>query len=197
MSLLSCARKASVVMEWEEKPITAKCGESSRSLAKLHNAGISLRFVRSPPAPKITITQGLACCPCSSKPSVIFVRSGISSPVPGHSLGGRGLLQVPAKLKSHRGQKLRRKIVFPARDKALKERCREHGCRRRRFDGCKDRPASLPGIRYPSGKSLKGWLLQQRNRRQVKQPTGHHTASPPHFGHIGQRKVIAVVLRIA
>src|SRR6267154_1988909 len=80
MSLLSCARKASVVRESKEKPITANWGGRSRPLAKLHSAGISLRFVRSPLAPKITITQGLACCPCSCKVSVIFIRSVFDLP---------------------------------------------------------------------------------------------------------------------
>src|SRR6266403_2886423 len=120
MSLLSCARKASVVMESKEKPITANWGERSRPLAKLHSAGISLRFVRSPLAPKITMTQGLGCCPCSCKVSVIFIRSVLELPF-APLLGGRGFLDVSAKLKPHGGQEFVCKIVFAARDKALKE----------------------------------------------------------------------------
>src|SRR5215475_4008789 len=42
------------------------------------------------------------------------------------SLGGRCFFKMPAKLKAHRRQELRGKIVFSARDKALEERCRKH-----------------------------------------------------------------------
>src|SRR5258708_36958781 len=104
---------------------------------------------------------------------------------------------MAAKVKAHGGKEFGRKFVFPARNNPLEQRCRENGCWRRRFDGRKDRPASFPGIRYPSGKSLEGWLLQQRNRCQVEKPTGHYTASPPHFGHIGQGKFVAGIVRIA
>src|SRR5260370_228569 len=175
----------------------ANWGERRLCFAKLHSAGISLRLVRSPLAPKITITQGLAWCPCPLKLSVIFVLSGVRFPIPVQLVGARRLLHVAAKLKSHGGKEFGRKFVFPARNKTLEQRCRENRCWRRRFDSRKDRPASLTGIRYSSGKSLKGWLLQQRNRRQVEKPAGHYTASPPHFGYIGQREVVSVIFRIA
>src|ERR1700688_3436545 len=100
----------------------ANCGESSLSFAKLHNAGISLRLVKSPLAPKIVMTQGLAWCPCPLKLSVIFVLSGIGFSNPGNSLGAGRLLQVPAKLKPHRGKELGRKFIFPARNKTLEQR---------------------------------------------------------------------------
>src|SRR6267378_1406100 len=112
MSLLSCSRNASVVSESYEKPITANCGESNRSLARLQSAGISLRLVRSPLAPKITIVHGLACCPCSSNPSLMFLPIWHPDFRYLPSLRAHGLLQMPAKLKPHRGQELRRKIVF-------------------------------------------------------------------------------------
>src|SRR5260370_9373382 len=163
----------------------ANWGERRLCFAKLHSAGISLRLVRSPLAPKITITQGLAWCPCPLKLSVIFVLSDIRFPIPVHLLGARRLLHVAAKLKSHGGKELGRKFVFPTRNKTLKQRCRENRCCRSRFDGRNVRPASLPAIRYSSGKSLKGFLLQQGNRCQVEKPTGHDATSSPDFGHIG------------
>src|SRR5260370_13885545 len=163
----------------------ANWGERRLCFAKLHNAGISLRLVRSPLAPKITITQGLAWCPCPLRLSVMFVLSGIRFPIPVHLLGAGRLLQVAANLNPHGGKEFGGKFVFSARNKTLKQRCRENRCWRGRFDGRKDRPASFAGIRYSSGKSLERWLLQQRNRGQVEKPAGHYTASPPHFGHIG------------
>src|SRR5260370_6560316 len=120
----------------------ANWGERRLCFAKLHSAGISLRLVRSPLAPKITITQGLAWCPCPLKLSVIFVLSGIRFPIPVYLLGARRLLHVAAKLKSHGGKELGRKFVFPTRNKTLKQRCRENRCWRSRVDGLKLPPPS-------------------------------------------------------
>ena len=56
----SVLRKLSVVMSLPAKPMIANCLESRLSLARLQSAGMSLRLVRSPVAPKITMTQGAA-----------------------------------------------------------------------------------------------------------------------------------------
>src|SRR5258708_19039787 len=60
ISSLRVFRKLSVVYSLPAKPMMANCLERRLSAARLHNAGISLRLVRSPVAPKITITQGAA-----------------------------------------------------------------------------------------------------------------------------------------
>src|SRR6267143_5245906 len=53
-------RKLSVVKSLPAKPMMANCLDSRLSAARLHNAGMSLRLVRSPVAPKITMTHGAA-----------------------------------------------------------------------------------------------------------------------------------------
>src|SRR5262249_60913021 len=104
--------------------MTANWCESSESLARLHKAGISFRFVRSPPAPKITMTQGLACCPCTLSPSFVFIAMWHSwFSIPTRSLGGRRLFEVSAELETHGGQDFSGKIILTARNKALIERC--------------------------------------------------------------------------
>src|SRR5262252_9677020 len=127
----------------------ANCEESSLPCAKLHSAGISFRLVRSPLAPKITITQGLACCPCSCMSSVIWLDLIL------HSIllpSTRGLLHVSAKLEAHRGQELVCKIVFSARYEALEERRSEDWRGSRGFDSGKDRPTAFARIRYSARK---------------------------------------------
>src|ERR1700733_4335126 len=56
----SVLRKPSVFRSLDAKPIMANCLESRLSFARLHSAGINLRLVRSPVAPKMTMTQGAA-----------------------------------------------------------------------------------------------------------------------------------------
>src|SRR5258708_8123444 len=51
-------RKLSVVKSFVAKPMMANWVERRLSSARLQSAGRSLRLVRSPLAPKITITQG-------------------------------------------------------------------------------------------------------------------------------------------
>src|SRR5271165_271380 len=53
-------RKESVVRSLAAKPMMANCLDRRLSFARLHSAGISLRLVRSPLAPKMTMTQGEA-----------------------------------------------------------------------------------------------------------------------------------------
>src|SRR6267378_951739 len=51
-------RKLVVSKSLLAKPTMANCLGRTSSWARLHSAGISLRLVRSPVAPKITITHG-------------------------------------------------------------------------------------------------------------------------------------------
>src|SRR6266481_3965201 len=54
----SIFRKLAVSRSLPAKPTMANCLGRTSSCAKLQSAGISLRLVRSPVAPKITITHG-------------------------------------------------------------------------------------------------------------------------------------------
>src|SRR6516165_9106134 len=66
MSLVIRSRKASPLKSSRAVPTTAKAGGSRPSRWRLYRAGISRRLVRSPEAPKMTITHGLAGCLPSS-----------------------------------------------------------------------------------------------------------------------------------
>src|SRR6266436_2766004 len=57
-SSVSVFRKLSVLRSLDAKPMMANCLESRLSFARLQSAGMSLRLVRSPVAPKMTMTQG-------------------------------------------------------------------------------------------------------------------------------------------
>src|SRR5579883_2478103 len=114
---VSIWRKLFVSYSLTAKPTTANCGGSSFSRERLQSAGISLRLVRSPVAPKITITQGDAAGLSAwfmSQPA--FVR------VDARKLPRGLFLDVPAELEAHRGKQLGREVSFAARDKALEER---------------------------------------------------------------------------
>src|SRR5712692_11056731 len=121
------------------KPMTAKFSESRPPLARLYSAGISLRLVRSPPAPKITMTQGGAgwASPglCASADAILV--SPFSGPRPArrsHCLcrcaagvltAGR-FFHVPAELLPHRGEDLLREGVLLARAETRVQRLGEH-----------------------------------------------------------------------
>src|ERR1700756_4581170 len=96
----SVLRKLSVVKSLPAKPMMANCLESRLSAARLASAGMSLRLVRSPVAPKMTMTQGEATgfaferfmrVPCNE-----FNAPRLRS-IPGSGL----LFRVTAELKTH------------------------------------------------------------------------------------------------
>src|SRR5580692_7907033 len=67
-------------------PTMANSRESRSALARLYSAGMSLRAVKSPPAPKITITQGSAGLPmrlcftsCGASVTAMIVPAQIAS----------------------------------------------------------------------------------------------------------------------
>src|ERR1700745_1776244 len=57
-SSVSIFRKPSVFISLDANPMMANCLERRLSFARLHSAGIHLRLVKSPVAPKMTMTQG-------------------------------------------------------------------------------------------------------------------------------------------
>src|SRR6266404_1955722 len=105
ISSASVLRKVSVSKSLPAKPMMANCLESRLSAARLHSAGISLRFVRSPVAPKITITQGEA--------------TGFGFEWFMRILWSGFLFRVAAELKTHGRQKFCGKFPFAARREAL------------------------------------------------------------------------------
>jgi len=122
MSLLSCARKASVVMEWEEKPITAKCGESKSVFGQITQRGnqLALRQVATS-SEKSPSRRGLALLPLLVETfrHIRPIWHFISCPRPIH-LAAADFSQVPAKLKiASRTEASPQKSSSPARDKAL------------------------------------------------------------------------------
>ena len=64
------SRNSSSVISLRPEPSTAKLSDNKPSQARLYKAGTSKRLVKSPDAPKITITQGSlgALSPCDSIP---------------------------------------------------------------------------------------------------------------------------------
>src|SRR3981081_3917112 len=156
-------RKLSVVKSLPAKPMMANCLESRLSAARLHRAGISLRLVRSPVAPKITITHGAAtgdsCTwflshrPCQGQGTLAFAALRRS----------RFLFRVAAELEAHGRQNLGSEVAFASRQESLVERFGEHrrGCAR--LDAGENGPAAFAGIGDAAGETLESRLLEQRN----------------------------------
>src|SRR5260370_36744384 len=168
--------------------------ERRLSAARLHSAGISLRLVRSPVAPKITITQGAA---------IGFSWTWLmrDRPFPGQGAfqfaalrRSRFLFRVAAELKAHGRQNLGGKVAFASRQESLVERFGEHGSGRARLDAGGHGPAAFAGIGDAAGETFEGRLLEQGNGSKIKQPGCNNTTAPPDFGYVSQIKIVLVVL---
>src|SRR6202795_5375577 len=98
----------------------ANCCERRPSCARLINAGMSLRLVRSPLAPKMTITHGEPV----GLASVLFefIRVVLSQlfNAPIKKLVASLFLDVAAELKAHGGKHFRCKVILAARCESLK-----------------------------------------------------------------------------
>ena len=181
---------------------------------RLISAGISLRRVRSPPAPKMTITHGR---PGAAAPRAAARRSMSSSTwlpalVAGvAALPARGCLadagapptscrlpaRVAAELLAHRRQQLVAEGVILARAEAREQRLGQHRHRHRRLDRRLDRPAAFAGVGHVAGEAIEGRALGERRRRQIEQPRRDDAAAPPHLGDRGDVEVVALPLRHA
>src|SRR5882762_2621658 len=189
-------RKLSVVKSLPAKPMMANCLERRLSAARLHSAGISLRLVRSPVAPKITITQGAAIgfswtwlmrdCPFPCQGAFQFAALRRS----------RFLFRVAAELEAHGRQNLGGKVAFASRQESLVERFGEHGSGRARLDSRENGPAAFARIGNAAGETLERRLLKQGNGGEIQQPGCHHTAAPPDFRYVGETEIVLVVLWI-
>src|SRR5258706_1489370 len=196
ISSLRVFRKLSVVYSLPAKPMMANCLERRLSAARLHSAGMSLRLVRSPVAPKITITQGAA---------IGFSCTWLmrDRPFPGQGAfqfaalrRSRFLFRVAAELEAHSRQDLGSKVAFASRQESLVERFGEHGSGRARFDPGENGPAAFTRIGNAAGETLERRLLEQGNGGEIQQPGCHHTAAPPDFRYVGEIEIVLVVLWI-
>src|SRR5712664_1543314 len=190
-------RKLSVVKSLVANPMMANCLESRSSAARLQSAGMSFRLVRSPVAPKMTMTQGEA---------TVFIWAWFMSgcPVQCHGVVRveafgrlRLLFRMTAELKTHGRQKLCGEFPFATRREALVERFAQHRSRRAGLYGGENRPAAFAGVRDAAGETLERWLLEKRNRREVEQPGSNDAAAAPDFGDIGEVEIVLVMFRIA
>src|SRR6266850_8111691 len=175
----------------------ANCLGKTSSCARLHSAGMSLRLVRSPVAPKITITQGAA---------IGFSWTWLmrDRPFPGQGAfqfaalrRSRFLFRVAAELEAHSRQDLGSKVAFASRQESLVERFGEHGSGRARFDPGENGPAAFTRIGNAAGETLESRLLEQGNGSEIKQPGCDNAAAPPDFGYVGEVEIVLVVFGIA
>src|SRR6267378_5242799 len=119
-------RKPAVSKSLPAKPTMANCLGRTSSWARLQSAGMSLRLVRSPVAPKMAITHGDAVGFMSEW---FRLMREISCLRPGwlpKFLVARFLFDVSAELEAHRGQNFGREISFAARRESLEQRRREY-----------------------------------------------------------------------
>src|SRR5215469_5861516 len=104
-------------------------------------------------------------------------------------------LYVPAKLKTHRRQYFVLEIRFSTRTETLIERGRKNWHWHAFIDGGMDCPAPLARIRDAPGELRKYRILGECCCRQIEEPGGDDTASPPNFRDVGQMQIVLVVLR--
>src|ERR1700719_2534487 len=104
-------RKDSVLKSLPAKPMIANCLDRRLSAARLQSAGMSLRLVRSPVAPQMTMTQGGA----TGFEVKWFIRvsyMSVARPSCDLILGSGFLVRVAAELETHRRQKLGGEFAF-------------------------------------------------------------------------------------
>src|SRR6266702_3005868 len=172
--------------------------ERRLSSARLQSAGRSLRLVRSPLAPKITITQGEGVGFASEWLRLMKMTSSSLTAEWNSNDSVSGLFfDVSAELKAHRGQNFSRKIIFAAGGEALVERSAEYRCWCRRFDGREDGPAAFARVGHAAGEAFKGGLLQQGNGGQIEQPGCNNAAAAPNFGDVREIEIVLIVFRVA
>src|SRR6185436_1277694 len=105
------------------------------------------------------------------------------------------LLQMPSELVAHRREQLVLEVRFTAGAEALVEGCGEDGRGLRLVDSSLDRPTAFAGVGHAATKLRQRWIFQQGARRQVQQPGGNYTSTPPYFGDIGKIEIVLIVLR--
>ena len=159
-------RKDSVSRSLTANPTIANCLAEIFFLARLRSAGISFRLVRSPVAPKITMTQGAAVAPAKLPND----SNSWSDPVSRSRGSGSNWLQCPAffstwppNWKRIADKQLCRKISFTPRCEPLVQRRAQYRRGRSRFDRRQNCPAPFAGIGNAAGVMLQRRLFEQRN----------------------------------
>src|SRR5271170_3515176 len=165
---------------------------------------MSLRWVRSPPAPKITITQGspglpTVCVVASARLetliSTVLLRptSSLTSPrlICGHRFG----LHMPAELLPHGRQNFFGEGMLLARAEPSVKCRRQHFGGHSLVDRSHDRPPPLPRVLHYTGVVREVAVFRPGHRRKVQQPRTDDAAPAPQFCDIRIVEVIAVFLR--
>src|SRR6266404_251053 len=194
MSSESLLRKSSTDIFVCATPRISNSRDSRFAFARLYSAGMSLRRVRSPAAPKITIMQGSAGRPelrCWGRESTSACAIHFS-PELGSFLSDYRF-DVSAKLLPHGGENLFRESVFLARPKTYEQCGREnihrHGFVNRGFD-C---PSAFAGVLNEPAVFGKCGTVCQRHGREVQQPGADDTPAPPDFGDVGQVQIVLLI----
>src|SRR5205823_1654386 len=104
-------------------------------------------------------------------------------------------LDVPSEFFAHGRENFFGKSVGLTRAKASIKGRRQHVDRNRLFDRRQDRPASLAGVVDVSGVAVERRILGQRVGGEIEKPRPDHAAPSPHFGDVGNRKLIARFFR--
>src|SRR6202035_99354 len=159
-------------------PTMANSRESKSALARLYSAGISLRLVRSPPAPKMTITQGSAGravrLVCGATRVSAWAMNVSSSKKRYASLCsfflGNACFYVSAEFLAHGGEHLLRESVLLSRTEASEKRCRKHIDRDSFIDRRLNRPPPFSGVLNKSRVLRERGIFRQCHRREIKQP---------------------------
>src|SRR6266576_1840959 len=178
------SRNSSSVSGLRAMPTTAKRSGSSRRKASEYSAGNSLRFVRSPDAPKMTRMQGSgirrSCSPSSSGFSWVVATLA-------RVFAGLGALEradrVAAELLPQRGGDARGELDLVTRGEAREERSRDHRRGHVLVDRLGDRPATRAGILHVRRDVLElRAVLLERRVQKLQQPRADDRAVAPDAG---------------
>src|SRR5436309_10031204 len=151
---------------------------------------MSLRFVRSPVAPKITMAHGGAGRAFDS--SVLSNVSLATGEVMASTLGG--VLDVAAELVAHGREHLVTEGVILAGAETIEQRRGEDVDRHRLLDGGLERPPPFARVLDLARELRKLGALGEGARRQVEQPRGDDAAAPPQLGDVGEVELEAVAV---
>src|SRR4051812_313819 len=154
---------------------------------------MSLRFVRSPVAPKMTMAQGGAgrAFSSSTRSRVSFATGEVMATFPFRSALRRvgRMLDVAAELVAHSGEHLVAEGVLLARAEAVEQRRRENVDGYGFLDGGLHRPSPFARIFHGARELRKLGALGEGARRQVEQPRRDDAATPPQLGDVGEVEI--------
>src|SRR6266851_1198913 len=106
------------------------------------------------------------------------------------------LLEMTAKLITHRRQQFIREVSLTARTEPLIKRRSQHRSWNAFIDPGLDRPASFTRIRDSASILRHLRIANQRSRSQIQQPRSNHAPTPPDLSHIRQIEVVLIMFRI-